>query len=262
MNSKYTNLDEIIERVQRDYGLDINDAEAAEWVWDSISELGVMSPFEEKIKLIPIENYRGVLPREIYGTPKHVRDKDNFVELRRTVDGYFYTDQKWEAQDNLIIQTQDVDPLTDTPYYTTVPPDSHPEYYTYKLKGDFIFIGYSTGTLEMVYDAFPVDESTGMPLIPDDPKYLKAISAFIADKESFRMMLKDELSERKQEKIAQKAAFAMGAARSKGLIPDISQMETIRNRFKSPFPYYEHFETGNVDLGSRNRNYNGDYRWR
>ena len=67
------------------------------------------------------------------------------------------------------------------------------------------------------------------------------------------MMLKDKLSERKYDKIAQKASFAMGAARSKGLIPDPHFMETIRNRWMSPHPYYEHFETGDVDKGSRDR---------
>ena len=197
LTSKYTTLDEIIERVQRDYGLDVNDAEAAEWVWDAVGEIGVLTSFEEKITTINIEDYKGVLPIDLYGSPKNIRDFETYVELRRTLDGYFRSDNKWEAQDNQIIQTQDVDPLTDEPFYTTVPPATYPEYYTYKLQGNYIFIGYSTAVLEMVYDAFPVDETTGLPLISDDVKYIKAISAFIADKEGFRMMLKDELSERK-----------------------------------------------------------------
>lgn len=261
MNSRYTTLDEIIERVQRDFGFDVNDSEAAEWVWDVVTQIGVLAPFEEKIKEITIEDYKGVLPIDLYGTPKHLRDSETFVELRRTLDGYFFSDNKWEAQDNEIIQTQDVDPLTDEPFYTTVPPATYPEYYTYKLQGNYIFIGYSTAILEMVYDAFPVNESDGTPLITDDTKYIKAIVEFIAEKEAFRLFLKDELSERKYDKIAQKASFSLGAARSKGLIPDRSEMETIRNRWMSPHPYYEHFETGNVDMGSRNR-YNNQRRWR
>jgi len=260
MNSRYTTLNEIIERVQRDYGFDVNDAEAAEWVWDAVSDIGVLTPFLEKIHKITVEDYKGMLPLDMYGTPKYVRDLDTFVELRSTVDGYFFSDQKWEAQDNTIINTQDVDPLTDEPFYTVVPPDTHPEYYTYKLQGNYIFIGYATGTLEMVYDAFPVDESSGTPLIPDDVKYIKAIVAFIGMKEAFRMMLKDELSERKYDRLEQKSMFTMGAARNRGLMPDIHHMETIRNRWLSPESNFQNFETGNVDLGSRNRNSNINYR--
>ncbi len=52
MNSRYTTLEEIIERVQRDYGLDVNDSEAAEWTWDAITQIGVLTPFEEKIQQV------------------------------------------------------------------------------------------------------------------------------------------------------------------------------------------------------------------
>ncbi len=258
LTSKYTTLDEIVERVQRDYGFEVNDMEAAEWTWDAITQIGVLEPFVEKIKEITISDYKGVLPVDLYQL-KHVRDTDNFIELRRTLDGYFRSNNKWAVQENTVINTQDVDPLTDEPFYTIVSPATYPEYYTYKLQGNYIFIGYATGTLEMVYDAFPVDETTGLPLIPDDTKYIRAITTFIGAKEGFRMMLKDELSERKYDKIAQEASFALGAARSKGLIPDLHFMETIRNRWMSPHTHYEHFETGNVDAGYRDR-YNNRYR--
>ena len=49
--------------------------------------------------------------------------------------------------------------------------------------------------------------------------------------------------------------FAAGAARNKALIPDPHKMESIRNMWKSPNSHYQHFETGDVDRGHRQKDY-------
>lgn len=254
ISKKYTNINEIIERVQRDYGFsEFHKNEAAEWVWDIVGKIGASEPYEEKQALIDIEDYRGELPYDFYSLDA-VRDRTSFIELRPTSDLYHFGDYKADSTPvSTIITTGDVDPITDEEYETSVEQRNVPEYYTYKLQGGYIFTGFGEGRIELMYKAFPIDVETGLPKIPDDPKYIEAVVTYIASKVAFRLMLVDKLSDKKCNLVEQKAVFAAGAARNKALIPDPHKMETIRNLWKSPHSYYEHFETGHTSLGARDR---------
>lgn len=251
LNGKYTEINEIMERIHRDYGFsDINKDEVAEWIWDIVGLIGACEPYVDTPAVITIEDFRGKLPADMYSILS-VRDTTNYIELRPTVDNYHLSDDK--SAYAYVELDADIDPATGIAYNTTVYSDSYPEYYVYKLQGNYIYVGYETGEVEMMYKKFPVNLDTGLPLIPDDPKYIAAVVAFCATKIAFKMLLKDLLTERKYNIIEQQSLFASGAARNKALIPDPHKMETIRNMWKSPYPYYEHFDTGNVDMGKRDR---------
>jgi len=251
LSGKYTSIQEVVERIHRDYGFtEVHEDEIAEWIWDIVGLIGASEPYQEKPITLTVEDYRTKLPCDFYSLTS-VRDTTYYIELRPTFDRYHLSSDKTAVSDTEFLT--EMDPATGEWFYTTISPEIYPEYYTYKLQGEYMFVGFSTGEIELIYDAFPIDPATRLPLIPDDPKYLEAVVTHCASKIAFRLMLKDLLSERKLERIEQLALFAAGAARNKALIPDPHKMESIRNMWKSPHSYYQHFETGDVDRGSRQK---------
>jgi hypothetical protein len=107
------------------------------------------------------------------------------------------------------------------------------------------------GVIEVAYKALPIDDITGLPLVPDNPRYIRGIVSYIAERIAFRLMLKDQLQQAKYELIRTDYLFNVGAARAECLLPDISRMETALNRWKSGYMGPNHFDTGFKWAGSR-----------
>jgi len=251
LNGKNVQIDNILERIYRDYGLqDIYPDEVVEWIWDVVSFIGTPYAIEDaEPAKIEIVNYRGVLPYNLYSVVQ-VREYTTGRAMREMTDTFFRSQNSIFNEGTDV--EQDLDPATEETFYTTVGPSTNPDYFTFKVQGNYIFTGIDNGDIEMAYKKFPVDENTLLPLIPENAKYIRAVVDYIAEKKAFKLMLQDLLSERKYDRIAQKYLFSVGAAQSECILPDVSRMETLINRMKSPLPYHRHFDTGFKHLGSRN----------
>ena len=94
----------------------------------------------------------------------------------------------------------------------------------------FIFTNFEDATIEIAYKAMPVDEK-GFPLIPDHVNYKKALEAYLMERIGFKLFLSDKLSEKKFNLLQQECAWYMGAAESKGKLPSVDRMETIKNAY-------------------------------
>ena len=257
LNGRVVSVDLIIEDLYRDYGFEVvNKSEVVEWIWKSMSIIGTPYPYEDKSKEIDIVDYRASLPIDLYSITM-VREKTYGIVMREMTDLMNkFGDTAYEGVTEIIA---DYDPAypstyitnTEQYYQTIIGPDTSSEYYTYKTQGNFIYFGLETGTVEMQYKAIPIDIVTGMPTIPDNAVYIRGVVSFIAERLSFRMMLKDMLSERKYEIIRQDYFFNAGAAKSVCIMPDPSRMETLVNRWKSTYLGPEHFDNNFKYLGSR-----------
>ena len=251
LNGKNVQIDNILERVYRDYGLqDIYPDEAAEWIWDVVAFIGTPYAIEDAVPVkIEIVDYRGILPYDLYSV-EQVREYSTGRAMREMTDTFF------KSQNSIFNEgtdvEQDVDVTTGESFYTSVGPSSNPAYFTFKIQGNHIFTGIDNGNVEMAYKKFPIDENTLLPLIPENAKYIRAVVDYIAEKKAFKLMLQDLLSERKYDRIAQKYLFSVGAAQSECVLPNVSRMEILVNRMKSPLPYYDHFSTNFRGMGSRN----------
>jgi len=206
LNKQFVDIDFIIERVRRRYKFaDINKSDVAEAMWDIVGLVHAPESYIEVPVDINILSYRGNLPSD-------------FVEVVGVIDKV------------------DGIPLTENPdtlnlfndAYTAEDPDTDP--YTYLIKHNYIFCGLEETVLTMVYRQFPID-SNGMPYVPDDPKAIRAVRDFVAENIAFGLMLKDRLTESKYDRIAQESYFSTASYRSNAFIPNMDQLERIKNRY-------------------------------
>lgn len=100
--------------------------------------------------------------------------------------------------------------------------------YTHQLSESYIFTGLSDVTIEIAYRAFLMWEDN-TPKIPDDPKVVRMVTLFIAEKIAFRLMLQDKLSERKWGFIKDELEWATGSAQNRMKLPNEDEMESIKN---------------------------------
>lgn len=249
LSGRTVSIDMLIEQLYQDYGFEnLNKGEIAEWVWRSMAIIGTPYPYKDKSKELIIEDFRSALPIDLYSI-EMVRDKTLGVTMREMTDRFNkFGDLSYSNFTELEVDT---DIATEDTYYTIVGPDASSEFFTFKVQGNFIYFGMETGTAEMQYKAMPIDEVTGMPTLPDDAIYLRGVETFIAEKLAMRMLLKDQISERKYDIIRSDYFFNVGAAQNVCHRPNAARMETLINRWKSTYLGPEHFDTGFMYLGSR-----------
>lgn len=254
LSGKTVSVDMIIEQLQQDYGFEnLNKPEIVEWVWRSMGIIGTPYPYADKLVEMDIVDYKSKLPVNLYSITM-IREKTTGITLREMTDLFnTFGDSVYEGTTEIIA---DYDPTldprdSDSYFETIVGPDSSSEYYTFKVQEDYIYCGLQYGTVEMQYKAIPIDIITGIPTIPDDIKYIRGIVSFIAERLAFRMMLKDQLTERKYDLIRTDYLFNIGAAQSACYALSPARMETLINRWKSTYLGPEHFDTGFKYLGSR-----------
>jgi hypothetical protein len=212
LTGKYVDVAYVIERVYRDYGFDleIKYDEVIEWIWDVISLIGAPQPLVDKItdgsdtmpNPIDIVNFRGELPNDLHS-----------VYLARDYD----TKMPMVCKSSSFLKDMDQVFVRESQY-------------SYTLNNNYIFASFEEGQVELHYKAFPTN-SLGMPMIPDDIKFVMAVQAFLAERIGFRLYMQDHLSERKYNKLEVDRGWYIGAAGTKAQIPSIDEMESIKNRY-------------------------------
>lgn len=249
LSGKTVSIDLIIEELNRDYGFEsVNKPDVAEWIWKAMGLIGTPDPFEDKPTELDIIEYRALLPVDLYSI-NGVRDKTTGLTMREMTDLFHkFGDSTYESGAEIVAYT---DPATEETYDTYVGPETDSDYYTFKVQGNYIYTGMDTGTIEMSYKAIPIDIITGMPTIPDNVKYIRGVVSFIAERMAFKLMLKDQLSERKYDLIRTDYFFNVGSAQSACHELSPARMETLINRWKSTYIGPEHFDFGLKYLGSR-----------
>ena len=109
--------------------------------------------FEEKVALIDIKDWRGILPcdfNDIIQVRTHSNcDQKNYKVFRYATDNFHMSNNKQDSFD-----------------------------LTYKIQGNVIFTSMKEGTIEIAYNAFAVD-SEGYPLIPDNSTFIRALELYI-----------------------------------------------------------------------------------
>ncbi len=212
LTGKYVDVAYVIERVYRDYGFDleIKYDEVIEWIWDVMSLIGAPQQFIDRItdgsatmpKPIDIENFRGELPTDLHSVYL-ARDYDTKMPMV-CKSSSFLRDMEQVFQ--------------------------RESQYSYTLNNNYIFTSFEEGQVELHYKAFPTN-SLGMPMVPDDIKFIMAVQAYIAERIGFRLYMQDHLTREKHQKLETDRAWYIGAAGTKANIPSIDEMESIKNRF-------------------------------
>ncbi len=212
LTGKYVDVALIIERVYRDYGFDleIKYDEVIEWIWDVMSLIGAPQQFVDKVSdgsstmpnPIDIVNYRGELPNDLHSV---------------------YLARDYESKMPMVCKSSSFLRDLNQTY-------QRGSQYTYTLNNNYIFTSFEEGQVELHYKAFPTN-SLGMPMVPDNIKFIMAVQAYVAERIGFRLWMQDHLTGQKYQKLEQERLFYIGAAATAAQIPSIDEMEGIKNRF-------------------------------
>lgn len=256
LNKKYTSLNEVLERVRRDFGFEeIYSHDAKEWVWDAIGLAGAPNMLITKTSVVEVRNWRGELPVDLFSLSNHqIRDSRTGAMLNYSEDSFHLSRRNSEGKlivsnnaNSIFYIDEERTPEHETQYPSIMSSKlDNLENFGYTINNNFIFTSDKNMELEISYTAFPMDEETLEPLIPDDPAVLRAVVWYIGERTAFKLMLADKLSERKYEMIKQDYLFNMGSAITKANILSMPEIENIKNRtlqyVKSLSPFQQGFK--------------------
>ena len=233
LTSKYISCYRIFEKVHQDYGFKdkLNWITALEWIGDAIDRVGTGFALIDKVTgmdpltpTIKIENYRGELPCDCHEVIS-CREYCYKIPMRYSSDTYHRN-----------------------PYNDRSPDFTSNSDLTYILNNNYIFTSFDIGEVEMAYKAFPVDEK-GFPLIPDDHKFIRAVTAYVAEKIAFNLWTRGELADKVYMEIKQERLWAIPAARTKADMLSLDQMETFKNSLLRTIPKTNEWNAGWLYLG-------------
>lgn len=214
LNPGYTTIERVVENVIRDTGFteDINFADIVEWVFVAQELIGVQSAYIQKVTdgntewnhfpPVQVVNYRAELPCDFH----------SLISVRE------YCNKMPMIGDSGTFLKSTNDPNID--HYSNI---------TYTINDNYIFTNIEEGYLEISYWAFPTDEN-GMPMIPDDVRYLKAVEAYIAHKLSTKLWLQDKLSTEKKNFLETEWLWYVKSAKSKADLPSYDKAEALKNQ--------------------------------
>ena len=100
---------------------------------------------------------------------------------------------------------------------------------SYFLRDGYIFTSIEDGDIEISYKAYPTDKD-GLPQVPDDTKYIAAVTAYVAERIGFRMYMEDLMTERKYERLNTDWLFRVQQAANSIRIPSLDQAEALKNQ--------------------------------
>lgn len=217
------NIREILSRVMRHpLMVDITLESAIQYTLDFIGVMGLSGLYINKIVELDIHQYRSKLPCDCISIVQ-VKDKKSNVCLRSTTDS-FHTK---EARGHL-----------------------HREESTFKTQNSVIYTTFKEGKIEIAYKAIPVDEE-GIPMIPDNSKFLRALEAFIK-KEWFSILFDmGKIQPAVLQNIQQEYAWRVGQMNMEFTLPSVSEMESISNMLNQLIPRTNEFRKGFKNLGNR-----------
>lgn len=113
--------------------------------------MGLPPIYYDKVETVEIKNYRAKLPCDLIAI-RQVKDAKNNTSLRATTDTFHLI-----HDDKRFLERQEG---------------------TFKVQGNIIYTSFKEGHLVIAYRAIPVDDE-GLPLIPDNSVFLKALELFI-----------------------------------------------------------------------------------
>ena len=205
-NGSYVSIDHILDKLYQDYRFnDIEYNEVAEDIWDIIGYVSDSNTFETKYAEVVIADFRGTMPTDFYSiVPGTVMEKSTNIPLTTS------TDLMDRFSSN-----------------TTILADTDALEYNYKIVKGYIFTGIEDGTLIINYKAFPVED--GLPLVPDHAKAIRMVVDYVAEKIAFRLMMSDQISERKYDRILQRSCWATASWSTASKVPSVDTMERLKN---------------------------------
>ena len=284
LNGKYISLNSIMEQVYADngYQFELPWVDIMMWTEEALNLIGHPRQYIRKVTGhkdnpdLDIKNYRAQLPCDFYqleqiavnGRPAeysgntfhHLMDGsccgvEGFTNLAAHV-----REENWGElvkvtnDDGTSSYVEREDSLSNTEggimsFDTTQLIDSELNAITFDLNNNNITLSVKEGEVCMAYLAIPTDEE-GLPLIPDDTSYQLAVKKYLTMKIDYIAWRKGELQPAIFQHSEQEWAWYVGQAGNKAKMPNLDQMEAIKNQTMRLLPNVNAHETFFKSQGS------------
>lgn len=222
MEQRSINIKQLIDKVRRHPMMaDLSMEAIVDYAIDFLQIVGLPTAFMEKTAVVEIENYRGELPND-YMEMIQVRTTTNPVVY------YRYTSDTFHTSGNRV----------------------HSAPYTYKVQGDYIFTSEKDTTIEIAYLAIETDKC-GLPVLPDNAKFIRAIEAYIKYKHFTVLFDCGKITGQILEKADQEYCWAVGACQSEFNRLTLDKAETVLNILNNIFSPTDLHSNGYANVGDK-----------
>jgi hypothetical protein len=214
----------------------INLDDAVEWVGEAVELIGVPFQYIEKVEYVNIKEYKGKLPCDLLNLIS-VNGHSGYIEDESCLGTLEYMPMRYS---------------TDTFHHRYCKNLSGGEgcSLTYKLNDDYIFPNFEEGAVAIAYHAMPTDER-GFPLVADDVKFRRAATDYLKWKLAFIEFSKGKMPSGVYQIYDQEKCYSMGAAQTRGQMPSIDMLESIKNNWLRLIPKINHHSTNFKGLGEQ-----------
>ena len=223
----YINIREVLSRILRHPLLqDINLEEVIQYTLDFIGIFGMPKLFYDKEVSLHIEDFRACLPCDTISI-NQVMEATTGVCLRSMTDTFM---PKEHYDPNVGYKV--------------------PKELTFKTQGQILYTSFKSGDVVVSYKAIPVDDE-GLPLLVDNPIFLKALEAYIK-KEAFTILFDlGKIQNPVLKNAQQQYAWLAGQLQSEFTIPSVSEMESISRSWTTLIQRVSEFNNRFSTLGNK-----------
>lgn len=244
LSGKYVPISSVLDRLKMQANLDINEADAAEWIADLMS---VVAPYEMLTTVvtdgnpvtgspepITVQDYRAELPCDIVEV-LHVFELETMMQLRETQSALHQVNFSGNVNFGDLQKTE-------LPNKRGMTPDQ------YQIRQGYIYTDYKDGHIMLAYLAWPRDEN-GEFLVPADRVVLDALTWHIQEKIDYFLFRTGEISRAVYKDTQGQAIFARGRAQSHADTPTDGMVHSMVNTFTRPKRGNNEFRTAYISMG-------------
>ncbi len=181
--------------------------------------VGRPKAFVNKVTELNIEDYRALLPCD-YINMIQVKDAKTNNVYRYTTDTFHLSNK--DTSNDL----------------------------TYKIQGQVIYTSNKQGTIEISYNAIPID-CDGYPMIIDNGSFKEALESYITKKRYRILFDTGQLNANVYNNICQEYSWLVGQAQSNLIMPSIDEMQSITNMWNTLIPRVTEHKYGFINNGSK-----------
>lgn len=228
MTTKQISSKYVIEKIYRDLGIneELNVDDVYEWIFEALMKIGVYKQFTEETTMLDIENCKASLPCNLH--------KLKLV----TYNGEIIS---WAG--NSLANNYFCKECTLPPCCTEV---------TFFINDSYIYLNFgdgvtTSGQVCIEYIGIAVDDD-GYPTIPDDVYYMEACKAYIVKKLDYIQWRRGLIPDKMFEHSDREWNFYCGAAKGAGNMPDLHEMEELKNVWVRLLPLQNEYKNGFVNL--------------
>ncbi len=129
---------------------------------------------------------------------------------------------------------------------------------TYSINREYIHTDIEQGCVRIVYKSIPTDEE-GYPLIPNNEKFKEALKYHVLWQLYEPLSYQTDINQNVLEQVQQQYMFYIASSSNSLLMPDVNEMESIKNAIVRLIPSNTQYEQGFKNLNKKQSNNTNEF---